>query len=323
MKSPLITTFLTALVVLGAGADALAQNTNKQTVRTNATVNKKQQQQAATPQPSTSTQRRPEAKPGAGAQSRSGATYGPGNGPKPDDRHDYGRPDRPGQGHADRQGQGHPDQRPSYGHPDRKPEPPRPEMRPGRHERPLPSSYYEPMRYDHAKRFWDSGSHYFGYCVHSLPPRVERRVYRGVSYYVYNDIFYRLVNGYYYVTRPPYGVEFRPSYDYSRRLCTINYYNGSDRAVSSRRLAASLGLSQDYADRYYDYYYDDGVFFKERISGRFVTVVPPAGAIVTELPDDYDVMYYNDCEYYIVDDTVYRAVAVDGRAGFEVLGQMK
>ena len=57
-------------------------------------------------------------------------------------------------------------------------------------------------------------------------------------------------------------------------------------------------------------------------NGRFEVIVPPAGALVDELPDDYDIIVLNGVEYYKVDDTVYRLVLIDGIPCLEVLGQM-
>ena len=53
-----------------------------------------------------------------------------------------------------------------------------------------------------------------------------------------------------------------------------------------------------------------------------MTIVPPAGALVKELPDDYDVITLGDEEYYKVDDTVYKLSIIDGTPYFEVLGQL-
>ena len=53
-----------------------------------------------------------------------------------------------------------------------------------------------------------------------------------------------------------------------------------------------------------------------------MTIVPPAGALITELPDDYRIVTLGGDEYYAVDDTVYRTTVIDGSVYFEVLGQM-
>lgn len=96
----------------------------------------------------------------------------------------------------------------------------------------------------------------------------------------------------------------------------------SQRAAESGRLADRLGLVQSYASVNEEYYYDDGVFFTRNASGEYQTIVPPAGALIEELPEDYRVVTLDGEEYYAVDDTVYRMTAVGGTPYFEVLGQM-
>ncbi len=51
-------------------------------------------------------------------------------------------------------------------------------------------------------------------------------------------------------------------------------------------------------------------------------IVPPAGALVGELPDDYETITLGGQEFYKVDDTVYRLTLVNGVPQLEVLGQM-
>ena len=69
-------------------------------------------------------------------------------------------------------------------------------------------------------------------------------------------------------------------------------------------------------------FYQDGVFFTKDKTGKYVTIVPPAGALVQELPDDYDVITLDGEEYYKVEDTIYKLTIIDGSPYFEVLGQM-
>ncbi len=95
----------------------------------------------------------------------------------------------------------------------------------------------------------------------------------------------------------------------------------AERAASAARLADRLGLAQSYASVTQEYYYDDGVFYVQDSSGDYVTIVPPAGALVEELPDDYRTVYLDDHEYYAVDNTIYRTTIVDETLYFEVLGQ--
>ena len=60
----------------------------------------------------------------------------------------------------------------------------------------------------------------------------------------------------------------------------------------------------------------------EQKSGKYEVIVPPAGALVSELPDDYDIITLDGMEFYKVDDTVYKMSLVEGKPYLEVLGQM-
>ena len=91
---------------------------------------------------------------------------------------------------------------------------------------------------------------------------------------------------------------------------------------SSYDLANRLGLTQSYAYASSQYYYDDGVFYIINSNGQYSVIVPPAGALVDELPDDYDTLTISGMELYRVDDTVYRTVMMNGHPYLEVLGQM-
>ena len=232
-------------------------------------------------------------------------------------------------------------------------------------------------------RFWDSGYHYFGYRISSLPTRYVRRVFWGVPYSIDDTEYYRSYGGSYYVSRPPYGVVFAPAVSLIDALCSFAFYAdayytfstvnenanliteqnriiaennatiaaqnatiaqqnatiaaqnatiaanaagasslNSHLATESSRLADRLGLVQSYASVSDSYYYDDGIFFTKNKSGEYVTIVPPAGALITELPDDYRIVTLGGDEYYAVDDTVYRTTVIDGSVYFEVLGPM-
>lgn len=211
--------------------------------------------------------------------------------------------------------------------------------------------------------FYRRGPHYFGYRVRTIPSHYVRRAFWGLDYYLVDGIYYRHRGDFYYVCRPPFGVLFdRALYDLDLILCDFAYYNtvrrtyrtvnenyrtiaeqndiiaannatiasqnaaiaaGNQRvADESFELASRLGLFQSYANANQQYYYDDGIFFIEE-NGQYKTIVPPAGALVAELPDDYEEVVIEGERYYKVDDTVYRTVIVDGKALFEVLGQMQ
>ncbi|MCI2107293.1 MAG: DUF6515 family protein [Bacteroidales bacterium] len=96
----------------------------------------------------------------------------------------------------------------------------------------------------------------------------------------------------------------------------------SSRASDAHSLADRLGLVQSYAYANQPYYYQDGVFYIEKSNGNYEVIVPPAGALVKDLPDDYDTITLDGNEFYKVDDTVYRLTLVDGSPYLEVLGQM-
>ena len=179
---------------------------------------------------------------------------------------------------------------------------------------------------------------------------------------LYNGIYYRSYGGVYVVCRPPFGTPLEAAINrailrtirfayyvdtyrtYSR---TFDYYNAiarqnliiaqqnarlaaqsaayalnSNRALTAYELAEKLGLVQSYAYANSDYFYQDGVFYSMSASGAYTTIVPPAGALVTSLPDDYEVIVMNGIEYYLVDNTVYRTTLFEGQPYLEVLGQM-
>jgi hypothetical protein len=185
-----------------------------------------------------------------------------------------------------------------------------------------------------------------------------------VTYYCYNDIWYRPYGGYYVVCRPPFGTVLaanliadmtwaavRLSYYYTvaNTYSTINENNkyiaeqnaiiaqnnatiaaqnaqiaaSQQQAQAAYGLATQLGLVQSYAAAGSDYYYQDGVFYVMDASGEYKVIVPPAGALVEALPEDFDMVTLADGnEYYKVDDTIYRVVVIEGKPYFEVLGQL-
>ena len=205
------------------------------------------------------------------------------------------------------------------------------------------------------------GHHHYGHYVPALPPRYELHRYWGRDYYYYDNIWYRYHSGRYWVCRPPFGYVFTPLADAVYTACrfayyfdTLNYYNtvsdnartiqeqnstiaannaliaqqnetiamNSAMAKASGSLANSLGLVQSYADAGTEYFYNDGVFYVKGADGQYKVIVPPAGALVESLPDDYETIELQGQTYYKVDDTVYRMVVSDGKALFEVLGQI-
>lgn len=226
----------------------------------------------------------------------------------------------------------------------------------------VPPRQRDPMPWDHPGHFWGDNPHYYGYRIVALPPAYRRISHWGIDYYYYNGIYYRPWGGGYVVCRPPFGTPLEAAIDrailrtirfayycdtYRAFERTFDYYDviarqneiiarqnaqiiaqnasyalNGNRALSAYELANKMGLVQSYAHAGSDYFYQDGVFYTISASGLYTTIVPPAGALVTSLPDDYEVIVMNGIEYYMVDNTVYRTTLFDGQPYLEVLGQM-
>ena len=121
------------------------------------------------------------------------------------------------------------------------------------------------------------------------------------------------------VVRPTYG--------------TIIAANIANQLVRSAVRAASrpiyitvesrgLSLSHSYISSDTEYYYQDGVFYIVDAYGQYITIIPPTGALVEYLPDDYVRFTRGGETYFRVDDTVYALTLIDGNPYFEVLGQL-
>ena len=226
----------------------------------------------------------------------------------------------------------------------------------------IPPRHRDPLNFNRPVHFWSAGPHYFGYRVHYLPSHYIREVYYGIPYYILDGIYYRHYGSYYYVCRPPIGIvvadaiadlafsasRFAYYCDVARTYSaidenariiteqnsTIAQNNATiaaqneqialnqERAAAAAAEADKLGLVQGYADAAVEYFYDDGIFYKKNAEGKYTTITPPAGALVKELPDDYEPVEIDGTEFYMVDNTVYRITVVDGAPMFEVLGQM-
>ncbi len=220
----------------------------------------------------------------------------------------------------------------------------------------------DPLAWDRPGHFWGDHPHYYGYRIHTLPPSWRRITHWGIDYYYYNGIYYRPFGGSYVICRPPFGTPLEAAIDrailrairfayycdtYRTYNTVFDNYNviarqnliiaqnnariasqnshyalNASRALSAYELANMLGLVQSYAYANSEYFYQDGVFYTITASGSYSTIVPPAGALVTSLPDDYEVIVMNGIEYYLVDNTVYRTTVFEGEPFLEVLGQM-
>ena len=211
--------------------------------------------------------------------------------------------------------------------------------------------------------FWSRNNHYYGHRVRILPSHARRHIYFGVTYYCYNDIWYRPYGGYYIVCRPPRGTVLAANLiaDIAWTAVRLSYYNtvantyrtinenneyiaqqnaiiaqnnatiaaqnqtiamNQQLADQAYTLANELGLVQSYAAADGSYFYQDGVFYTMDSKGDYQVIVPPAGALVETLPEDYDMVTLAGNDYYKVDETVYKVTISDGKPYFEVLGQL-
>ena len=204
--------------------------------------------------------------------------------------------------------------------PKRGPEYVRPYLEPK--HRPMPSYRY--------------GDHYFGHRITILPRGYVVMRVGGLDYYYYNGVYYRpyLLGGY-YVCRPPRGTTIASTM-LNVALTAIAINTIRDEIARAQRAAA---ISNRYStvhtnyvvrtsDDYYntnlitqngqDYYYQDGVFYILH-NGQYYVIEPPIGALVTEIPADYEEIELEGRTYYQVEDTLYKATVIDGALYFEVV----
>ena len=254
--------------------------------------------------------------------------------------------------------------RPGHRPGDRKPEPVKVRPDRGPDHRPRHPRDHDFMHYSAPRHFWAHDHHCYGYRVRVLPTHVHHYVHHGISYYCYNDIWYRPYGGYYVVCRPPFGTVLAANLiaDMAWAAVRLSYYNtvlntysqinenneyiaqqnaiiaqnnatiaaqnsaiamNQAQAQAAYALANQLGLVQSYAAVGSEYFYQDGVFYAKDASGEYKVILPPAGALVETLPEDYDMITLSDGnEYYKVDETIYKVTIVDGKPYFEVLGQL-
>ncbi len=219
------------------------------------------------------------------------------------------------------------------------------------------------VHYTKPSYYWSSHNHCYGHRVRVLPVHARRHIYRGVTYYCYDNIWYRPYSGYYIVCRPPFGTVLAANIisDMVWSAVRLSYYNtvaetysqinennryiAEQNAIIARNnatiaaqnvevaktrsnaqaaslLANELGLIQSYAAAGASCYYQDGVFYTADANGQYSVIIPPAGAQVESLPEDFDIVTLNGKEYYKVDDTIYKMTISEGKPYFEVLGQM-
>lgn len=181
------------------------------------------------------------------------------------------------------------------------------------------------MHHHKLSHHWAPRPHYYGYRVRSLPVHAHRHYHGGVTYYCYNNIWYRPFGGHYVVCRPPFGTLLAANLiaDLALTAVKISYYNSLAQANVNILASGNLGVVQNFADAGASYYYQDGVFYTLGPNGQYMVIAPPAGALVESLPEDYEVVTLSDGNvYYKVDNTIYRMTIDEGKPYFEVVGQM-
>ena len=124
------------------------------------------------------------------------------------------------------------------------------------------------------------------------------------------------------VIRPSYGTIIAANIARDMALTAVNMAYVNSLIQQNNALAAQLGVVQSIADANEGYLYHDGVFYSKNAQGEYVVMVPPAGALVEALPDDFETLTIDGKEYYRVEDTIYGLVVVDGKPCFEVIGQL-
>ena len=182
------------------------------------------------------------------------------------------------------------------------------------------------------------GDHFFGHRITILPRGYVTMRVGGVNYYYYDGIYYRryLLGGY-YVCRPPRGTAIAQTM-LNVALTAIAINTIRDEIQRAQRAAAlstvyvnnntNTGYAVRTRDDYYntnlvnqagqDYYYQDGVFYILK-NGQYYVIEAPIGALVTEIPADYDEIELDGRTYYQVEDTLYKATVIDGALYFEVV----
>ena len=253
-------------------------------------------------------------RPGAATRgSRPGGTVN--RGPRPNHSSAIAHNNRPGHGHG-----------PAAVH-----------RAPARHRGPAFSRPYLEPRYRPIPYYY-RGYHYFGHRIHTLPYGYSliRVGYR--DYYFYDGIYYRPYwDGGYYICRPPLGTVIASTlFDVALTTIAINTIRTE---IERARLAAELSgyyaernagytlrTSDDYSVNLasqagQDYYYQDGVFYTLS-NGEYRVIEPPIGALVEEIPEDYDEIELGGKTYYQVEDTLFKPTIINGKLMFEVVSNL-
>lgn len=146
--------------------------------------------------------------------------------------------------------------------------------------------------------------YYYGHRLRHLPRTARRYDYGGTGYYYLDGFYYRLIDGYYCLTRPPVGTIL-------------------DMAAVSALKAMTVAMINTTDDRYKaaeQIYYDDGIFFVLDKNGEYLVIDPPIGTRVPYLPDDYEKVRYDGETLYKVEQVLFQKIYYKGEIFYEVVG---
>ena len=146
--------------------------------------------------------------------------------------------------------------------------------------------------------------YYYGHRLRHLPRTARRYDYGGTGYYYLDGFYYRLIDGYYCLTRPPVGTIL-------------------DMAAVSALKALTVAMINTTDDRYNaaeQIYYDDGIFFVLDKNGEYLVIDPPIGTRVPYLPDDYEKVRYDGETLYKVEQVLFQKIYYKGEIFYEVVG---
>lgn len=159
---------------------------------------------------------------------------------------------------------------------------------------------------------------YYGYQMRKMPREARRYHYAGLDYYFLQGAYYRLVNGFYRICRPPVGAILDAAAIGTLSAVTVALLSQNDmyRGGGDMTYAYNPNSAEEY-------FYQDGIFFVLDEYGQYIVVDAPLGARVPYLPQDYERVRYNGRSYYKVDYTLYRAIRIGGDTFYEVVGNLQ
>lgn len=219
----------------------------------------------------------------------------------------------------------------------RDPRPAAPQPAPGPAPRPAPKPAPKPAVHPPHPPMpsYHYGDHYFGQRIRVLPRGYTVVHAGGITYYLSNGVYYRpYLSGGYYICRPPKGTVIAQTlFNVALTAVAVNTIRDEIQrasraaAISSVYAAANTGYTvrtrDDYAGSLQNqadqqYYYQDGVFYILQ-NGQYYVIEAPIGALVTEIPADYQEIELDGRTYYQVEDTLYKTTVIEGTLYFEVV----